>query len=811
MASVRAQRATMVIRFGKHKSKVLFQQPEARGMGMLRLPAFSKGLLLVGTCLIIARMISPSIPSTIPAYQIGDIADQNIRAAEDVLVEDTASTAKKKVENEEKSPSVYDFDAHAVEEVERRLTDTFVQWKSLCEDSAVQLASDEHGERFKEEMGVTISDKHFKTLVKHRFADTIVDALLAMIRKPLSEKLIADKSFMRGERAKGLIIRNVQTQGETFITDLSSLRDVDEVKSELLQHAEQKQGQMPRSLADAVLEIAQDLIRPTLTFNLNETEARKLNAREQTNPVYFKLKKGEMIIREGDRISEEALLKLQALNKLKKESNPLISTIGIFSLVLIILSLFYTFSPVSIRRFNLQGKDYLLLSLVMIGMVLMVNLAIFLSAAFSKSFPFLPAHALLYAAPFALGAMLIAVVLNGEIAAMYSVVLSIITGIMLDSQLKFFIYPFMGSIVAAQLVVLCKERSTLIRAGFVAGVVNIVLILCFAIVKKNFLQPEVLFDVSCAFLGGVLTGIIATGLVPLIEIVFDYTTNIKLLELADLNQPLLKELSMKAPGTYQHSIMVGNLVDGAADAVGANSLLARVSAYYHDIGKIRKASYFAENQLQGENKHERLSPSMSSLIILSHVKDGVELAREKRLGGTIRDIIRQHHGNSVISFFYQKAKNQQNPGYQFISDKDYRYPGPKPQTKEAALVMLADAVEATSKTLAEPTLPRIQGMVQKIINGIFIDGQLDECELTLKNLHAIANSFNRILAGGVFHQRVEYPSAKPDDTGAKRKINGKDKKSAEADKDKPKVDKGAGDRDLKRLGLSKSGTKHPAA
>jgi len=317
--------------------------------------------------------------------------------------------------------------------------------------------------------------------------------------------------------------------------------------------------------------------------------------------------------------------------------------------------------------------------------------------------------------------------------------------------------------------------------------------------------------VSCAFLGGVLTGIIATGLVPLIEIAFDYTTNIKLLELADLNQPLLKELSMKAPGTYQHSIMVGNLVDGAADAVGANSLLARVSAYYHDIGKIRKASYFAENQLQGENKHERLSPSMSSLIILAHVKDGVELAREKRLGGTIRDIIRQHHGNSVISFFYQKAKNQQNPGYQSISDKDFRYPGPKPQTKEAALVMLADAVEATSKTLAEPTLPRIQGMVQKIINGIFIDGQLDECELTLKNLHAIANSFNRILAGGVFHQRVEYPSAKPDDTGAKRKINGKDKKPAEADKDKPKVDKGAGERDLKRLGLSKAGTKHPAA
>jgi hypothetical protein len=387
---------------------------------------------------------------------------------------------------------------------------------------------------------------------------------------------------------------------------------------------------------------------------------------------------------------------------------------------------------------------------------------------------------------------------------MFSVTLAIVTGIMLDTQLKFFIYPFMSSIVAAQQVVLCKERTTLIRAGFIAGVVNILLILCFAIVRKSFLQPEVLFDVSCGFLGGVFTGVIATGLVPLLEIAFDYTTNIKLLELADLNQPLLKELSMKAPGTYQHSIMVGNLADAAADTVGANSLLVRVSAYYHDIGKIRMASYFAENQLQGENKHEKLSPSMSSLIILSHVKDGVELAREYRLGGAIRDIIRQHHGNSVISFFYHKARSKQEPGYESISDEDFRYPGPKPQTKEAALVMLADAVEAASKTLAETTLPRIQGMVQKIINGIFIDGQLDECELTLKNLHAIANCFNRVLAGGVFHQRVEYPTPMPDDGGSKRKTNGKDKKQSEADKDKPKVDKGAGERDLKRLGLSKS-------
>jgi putative nucleotidyltransferase with HDIG domain len=458
----------------------------------------------------------------------------------------------------------------------------------------------------------------------------------------------------------------------------------------------------------------------------------------------------------------------------------------------------------------LKGKDYLLLSLVLVAMVMIINVSTFLSGAIGKAFPIVPTDAFLYGTPFALGAILIAIVLNVELAAMFSVVLAIMSGILLENQLRFFVYPFIASIVAAQQVVLCKERSTLIRAGLITGLVNVLLILCFAIIEQNLFNFEALFHLSFGFLGGVLTGVIATGFVPLIEITFDYTTNIKLLEIADLNQPLLKELSIKAPGTYQHSIMVGNLVDAAADTVGANSLLARVSAYYHDIGKVKKATYFVENQIKGENRHEKLSPNMSSLILLAHVKDGVELAKEKRLGGAIRDIIRQHHGTSLISYFYSKAKSQHNSTSQPVSEKDFRYPGPRPQTKEAALVMLADSVEAASKTLADPTPARIQGMVQKIINSIFIDGQLDECELSLKNLHAIANSFNRILASGVFHQRIEYPPLEKEEGGSKKKTNGKDKKPAEQDKDKPEVDNGGNERDLKRLGLSKVGNKHSA-
>jgi putative nucleotidyltransferase with HDIG domain len=797
--------------FGGKKRRVKVVEFVTVKLPFLKLPAFYKGVLLLVTCLIIARLISPRLPSTVPSYQIGDVSDQNIKATQDFLVEDTASTDTKRLENESKSPSVYDFDANASVEVQEKLRSTFKQLRARSQGATTKLSFDEKKEKFDEGLGISSDEKKLKSFITNSFNDSVITFITTLIAVPLSQKVVSDKAALQSEKTRGITIRNVQTQEESFVTDFSSIRGLEEVKKELNEKARKDLRKLSRSLRSAVIDTAKQLIQPTLTFNKNETEARKLMAREEANPVYFKLKKGEILIREGDRITEETLLKLQALNQFKQESNPLFSTIGIFFLVLIIVSLFYAFFPGSIRKFNLKGKDYILLSLVLIGMVIIVNFSTFLSGALSKAFPFLPYNACLYATPFALGAILIAIVLNVELAAMFSVALSIISGIVLENQLKFFIFPFIASIVAAQQVVLCKERSTLIRAGLITGVVNVLLLLCFAIINRSLFNFEALFDLSFGFLGGLLTGIIATGIVPIIEITFDYTTNNKLLELADLNQPLLKELSIKAPGTYQHSIMVGNLVDSAAEAVGANSLLARVSAYYHDIGKVKKATYFVENQIRGENKHEKLSPSMSSLILLAHVKDGVELAKEKRLGGAIREIIRQHHGTSLISFFYQKAKNQKNPSLQPISEKDFRYPGPRPQTKEAALVMLADAVEAASKTLGEPTPARIQGMVQKIINGIFIDGQLDECELTLKNLHGIANCFNRIMTSGVFHQRVEYPALESEENGSKRKINGKDKKSAETDKDQQKVDRGDNERDLKRLGISKVGNKHSSS
>jgi putative nucleotidyltransferase with HDIG domain len=411
--------------------------------------------------------------------------------------------------------------------------------------------------------------------------------------------------------------------------------------------------------------------------------------------------------------------------------------------------------------------------------------------------------ALMFALPIALGAMLVSIFQGIGIAVAFSLAISVLGCISTGGRVELFVYFFISSILAAHGVRNCNERGVLIKTGVKVGLLNILLSLT---VQMIYGPPQAFEWVTSAllgFFGGLLSGVIATGILPLVEMSFGYTTDIKLLELGNLDHPLLRELMVQAPGTYHHSVIISNLVEATAKAIQANSLVARVSAYYHDIGKMKKPLYFIENQRSSENKHEKLAPSMSSLILISHVKDGVELAKEYRLGSEITDIIQQHHGTSLISYFYHKAQERalsKSGKVAEIGEEDFRYPGPKPQTKEAGLVMLADMIEAASRSLVDPTPSRIQGMVQKIINKVFSDGQLDECELTLKDLHEIAKGFNKTL-GGIFHHRIEYPeSALTAAKKAKNEVTDQvtpEDSGAKKPDDKTQIGNG-----LKRLGLT---------
>jgi len=418
-------------------------------------------------------------------------------------------------------------------------------------------------------------------------------------------------------------------------------------------------------------------------------------------------------------------------------------------------------------------KNYMLMMLI--GTLLSGNFIIgktfyYILEGFTTWFGNIEPQLTVYAIPLATGSMLAALLIDIHTAIIFSVIISLLAGIWLGNPL-YSIFSFAAGITSAFSVIRCKRRSAIWRAGLFVGLVSAFTSLAILFLQGQLFTLDTPVALGFAFLNGLIVATLVSGFLPLLEYIFKLTTDISLLELLDLNQPLMRNLLVAAPGTYHHSIIVGNLVESAAEAVGVNPLLGRVSAYYHDIGKIKMPEYFIENQRMPVNSHEKLVPRMSSLILMSHVKEGVELSKQHKLPESIIDIIQQHHGTSVIKFFYQRAKEQHGSADSPPAEDDFRYPGPKPQTRVAALVLMADAVEAASRSLTDPIPARISALVDRIVNHFFLDGQLNECELTLKDIQEIKRHFVYLLTG-MFRKRVIYP-------GFEIKDEHSDKKSAE--------------------------------
>ncbi len=376
-------------------------------------------------------------------------------------------------------------------------------------------------------------------------------------------------------------------------------------------------------------------------------------------------------------------------------------------------------------------------------------------------FSTVPASALNYIIPIAGGAMLIRMLLSTEVTLVFALVMSMCAALFVQTDIQLATFALLSSMAAMIAIAHVDRRTLIMRAGLITGLANVLIVIAIRFIGMASVTEAVsavgfMWCLVFAFIGGLGCAIFVMIAAPIIEWLMNYTTDIKLLELANLNHPLLRELIVSAPGTYHHAHLVGILGEAAAEAIGANALLVRVGAYYHDIGKMNKPQYFIENTRNGENKHEKLTPHMSALIVQAHVKDGIEMAQAARLPKVITDMIPQHHGTRMISFFYEKAKSQEDPDRQKIDPKDFRYPGPKPQTREAAILMLADVVEAQVRSIKEKNPARIEQTVRKIIDDVFREAQLDECELTLRDLNEIHKAFVRILLG-IYHQRIEYP------------------------------------------------------
>lgn len=352
--------------------------------------------------------------------------------------------------------------------------------------------------------------------------------------------------------------------------------------------------------------------------------------------------------------------------------------------------------------------------------------------------------------PFCIVSMLAVILFDDlTISFLLTLALAVTIAVLARNNLALGILFLINGTVSIIFVRNIRRRITVIKAGIAAGLVlSGLLFLGYHHVIKDPMEYVI------AAVNGLACGIIVLGVLPIFEHLFKTITNISLLELADFNHPLLNRIMLEAPGTYHHSLIVGNLADAACKAVGANSLLARIGAYYHDAGKLHKPEYFSENQDLHSNKHQELSPTISKLIIMNHIKEGVELAKKYKLNPILIDFIQQHHGNSLVYYFYRRALETVEEDHE-IKEEGFRYPGPKPDSKEKAIVLLADSVEATARALKEPTPVRIEEVVHKIINNKFIDGQLDECDLTLKDLEKISSVFIRVLSG-IYHARIDY-------------------------------------------------------
>jgi len=578
------------------------------------------------------------------------------------------------------------------------------------------------------------------------------------------DKIIENPSDLAPWKDRGILIRRVQAADhpKLLLKDLSVISSLEGARDQAVQRLREFRPSN-RSVSAYGPPLPED-VKPSLFFNDEETKIAQDKALADVKPVIIKVQAGESIIRSGDRFEASHFKIIEGIRKEKTKRFGWTRILGTFLFIALFCAVLFFILSMSARKIRLHPKDYFLIGIQLLLVVAVERLFLFVCGAVRGLLPVeIPLSSFYGLVPIAFGSMMVRLVLPLPVALLFAPLGAALAGFFLQGSLNYTLYYLLSSVLGLQMMAGVRSRWHILRAGFELGAFNAMVLLALDMVNVTSVTGVVSLEdsgmrIALAFLGGFLSSVLVMIFLPLFESGFNYLTPIKLLEYGSLNHPLLREMIVRAPGTYHHSHMVGTLAESACDAIGADSLFARVASYFHDIGKMKKAGYFIENQSAagGEDRHANLVPSMSALIIASHVKDGMDLAQEYKLPKRIADIIPQHQGTKLISYFFNKAKQGEDKDLHVASERDYRYPGPKPQTREAGVILLADTIEAATRALKDRNPARIEEVVRNMINKNFIDGQLDECELTLKDLHTIANSFIRILMG-VYHQRIEYP------------------------------------------------------
>lgn len=746
--------------------------------------------LAVLTSVVMASLMAEYQTSRAVKLEVGEICDRDVLAWTDFRVPNYALTVQEQRKAEDATRPVFEHDEIVVEELLRRIDKAFDQMRSFWAAAALSAPPGEGGEPvppppdgeapadygidpleleqqvadFESALGITLTETDRSTLLSRRFDKAMSDMVMTLVERSARRMIIGNDEMLPDSADDGIALIRIRgaEREEIALYDFSEIVTLQQARMEVSLLAGNLYADQPAYVRSCAVNVAGSMIRPNLSFNASETLLRREQARLSVGTIYSEFQEKQVIVRKGERVTPEHIEAIDEMEKHRGAYKLWLNIVAVALLNLLLICAPYLFAARFISKFATSMREVTVMAILVVLAVLLCRFGEILASAFSERFFTIPEESYYFAIPVAAGAVMVRILMNSETALVFAAVSALACGYVLDMNLVLTAYFFVGAVTGASALAHAKERARVFRAGIITALVGVGFVIVLTVIELSLhgaLLDETgtkpLFDILFAVVCGVAVGIIALGLVPVFEWA-GFLTDIKLLELASLDHPLMREMVIKAPGTYHHSVMVGSLAEAASEAISANALLARVGSYFHDIGKTVKTQYYVENQTDGTNVHDRLSPSMSALVIVNHVKEGIELGERHRLPKEILDIIPQHHGTSLIRYFYAKAQEAEEAEKSPVVEADFRYPGPKPQTREAGIVMLADGVEAATRSLKDPTRHNITTRVQSVIQNIVIDGQLDQCPLTLKDLSIIAETFINVLVG-IHHHRIEYP------------------------------------------------------
>ena len=711
-------------------------------------------------------------------YSVDEVADRDVRAQRSFEYVDLTETNFRRAEAESKVRPVFSYDGSTSGRIQSRLHESFGMARRLRADLLLEAQADGRetldlaelssiSQRFKESLQVHLEPEDLELIASARWSQELEDRSAELLSVGMSGYIVADRNTLPVGESAVTVLRLIRDgdstrQEETVLYDFSRISDPKDARQRISIHALES-GVETDSVQQAAIALARAAIRPNFSYDQRETVEREQAAVAAVPDVVMQVSRGTALARQGDVLTARQVGMISALSNSQARFGSAHIVLALVAVIGLLVVGVHQYALGAFARQVKRSRDLEAAAVLLLLVLATARLIVGASTPLGMALGNVPPNAFWYLAPVAGGAMMVRILVNAEMALMWTLLSSVILGLMMDQDVLFTLFFVISGVTAAGAVAGSRERVTVLRAGVVAGLFNATAALLLSLVQVYLGDPSgtsieqgthPMWSVGFAFAGGALSGVLVLGLVPLFEL-FGFVTDYRLLELANLNHPLLRQLMLRAPGTYHHSVTVAQLSEAAAEAIGANALQTRVACYFHDIGKAVNPKYFIENQRGGPNPHDKLPPRTSARVIINHVTDGEAIALQYKLPRPIIDGITMHHGTGLIQYFYAMALRNAKPG-ETVNEADFRYPGSLPDTREAGIMMLADKVEAATRTLKDKSPESLRGLIQKLVNATLVDGQLEKCPLTIKDLYTIIDAFVETLLG-IYHHRIDYP------------------------------------------------------